>query len=224
MSIMHGRVFEKVGVNISTVYGAFPNDMKNKIPGAKLNPNFYATGISLVAHMHSPLIPSAHFNTRFICTSKNWFGGGADLTPTYLNKSKKISKDFHNALKKTCDIHNPAYYPKFKKWCDEYFFLPHRNEARGLGGIFFDNLDNNFEKNFNFIKDIGNTFSEIFSKIVMSKINNQWNQSQKNAQLLKRGRYVEFNLLYDRGTAFGLQTKGNIDAIFMSLPPEVSWK
>jgi len=146
------------------------------------------------------------------------------LTPTYLKKSKTISKNFHNALKNTCDIYNPSYYPKFKKWCDEYFFLPHRNEPRGLGGIFFDNLENNFEQNFNFISDIGKTFSKTFSKIVMSKINNKWNQEQKNAQLIKRGRYVEFNLLYDRGTAFGLQTKGNVDAIFMSLPPEVSWK
>jgi coproporphyrinogen III oxidase len=224
MSIMHGRVFEKVGVNISTVMGSFTEEMKNKIPGAKKNPNFYATGISLVAHMHSPLIPAAHFNTRFIRTTKNWFGGGADLTPTYLNKSKLISNLFHSDLKKTCDNYDPLYYPKYKKWCDEYFYLPHRKEKRGLGGIFFDYLDNDFDNNYKFIKDIGQTFLKSYSKIITSKINKVWNNKQKNDQLLKRGRYVEFNLLYDRGTAFGLKTEGNIDAIFMSLPPSVSWK
>ena len=224
MSIMYGRVFEKVGVNISTVMGSFTEEMKNNIPGAANNPNFYATGISLVAHMHSPLIPAAHFNTRFIRTTKNWFGGGADLTPTYINKSKNISKKFHTNLKQTCDKYSPLYYPKYKKWCDEYFYLPHRKEKRGLGGIFFDYLENDFENDYEFVKDIGQTFIKTYSKIVKENINKTWTKKQKNDQLFKRGRYVEFNLLYDRGTAFGLKTEGNIDAIFMSLPPNVSWK
>ena len=224
MSIMYGRVFEKVGVNISTVMGSFTEEMKNKIPGAENNPNFYATGISVVAHMHSPLIPAAHFNTRFIRTTKNWFGGGADLTPTYSNKSKNISKKFHANLKKTCDKYSSLYYPKYKKWCDEYFYLPHRKEKRGLGGIFFDYLENDFENDYEFVKDIGQTFIKTYSKIVKENINKTWTKKQKNDQLFKRGRYVEFNLLYDRGTAFGLKTEGNIDAIFMSLPPNVSWK
>tara|TARA_A100001037_G_scaffold90032_1_gene81576 strand:- start:467 stop:1333 length:867 start_codon:yes stop_codon:yes gene_type:complete len=223
MSIMYGRLFEKVGVNISTVYGSFNNEMKHNIPGASDNPNFYATGISVVAHMHSPLIPAVHFNTRFISTTKNWFGGGTDLTPM-CNKSKNFSNKFHSALKKTCDLHNKEYYPKFKKWCDEYFYLSHRNEPRGVGGIFFDNLSNNFEKDFNFVKDVGNTFLNTFTSIVNLRINDCWSKKQKEAQLIKRGRYVEFNLLHDRGTAFGLKTQGNIDAIFMSLPPLVSWK
>jgi coproporphyrinogen III oxidase len=223
MSVMHGRVFEKVGVNISTVMGSFTDEMRNKIPGAKDNPNFYATGISLVAHMHSPLIPAAHFNTRFIRTTKNWFGGGSDLTPTYMHRSKSVSNIFHSKLKKTCDQYNPLYYPKYKKWCDEYFYLPHRKEQRGLGGIFFDYLENNFENDFNFVKDIGQTFLESYSKIIRSKMHKEWNDKQKKDQLIRRGRYVEFNLLYDRGTAFGLKTEGNIDAIFMSLPPMASW-
>ncbi len=224
MSIMYGKVFEKVGVNISTVMGSFTEEMKDKIPGAKYNPNFYATGISLVAHMHSPLIPAAHFNTRFIRTTKNWFGGGADLTPTYLNKSKTVSKLFHADLQKTCDKYNTLFYPKYKKWCDEYFYLPHRKEKRGLGGIFFDYLEDDFEQDYEFVKDIGQTFLKSYSKIISKKINNTWTKKQKMDQLYKRGRYVEFNLLYDRGTAFGLKTEGNVDAIFMSLPPNVSWK
>ncbi len=224
MSIMYGRIFEKVGVNISTVMGSFTEEMKNKIPGAKKNPNFYATGISLVAHMHSPLIPAAHFNTRFIRTTKSWFGGGADLTPTYINRSKNVSNFFHKNLKNTCDKYDPLFYPKYKKWCDEYFYLPHRKEKRGLGGIFFDYLDNDFDNNYSFIKDIGQTFIKTYSEIVREKSRNVWTKKQKIDQLYKRGRYVEFNLLYDRGTAFGLKTEGNIDAIFMSLPPSVSWK
>ena len=224
MSIMYGKVFEKVGVNISTVMGSFTEEMKDKIPGAKYNPNFYATGISLVAHMHSPLIPAAHFNTRFIRTTKNWFGGGADLTPTYLNKSKTVSKLFHTDLKKTCDKYNTLFYPKYKKWCDEYFYLPHRKEKRGLGGIFFDYLEDDFEQDYEFVKDIGQTFLKSYSKIISKKMNTTWTKKQKMDQLYKRGRYVEFNLLYDRGTAFGLKTEGNVDAIFMSLPPNVSWK
>ena len=224
MSIMYGRVFEKVGVNISTVMGSFTKEMRDKIPGAKSNPNFYATGISLVAHMHSPLIPAAHFNTRFIRTTKNWFGGGADLTPTYLNKSKIVSKLFHADLKNTCDKYNTLFYPKYKKWCDEYFYLPHRKEKRGLGGIFFDYLEDDFERDYEFVKDIGQTFLKSYSKIISKKMNTTWTKKQKMDQLYKRGRYVEFNLLYDRGTAFGLKTEGNVDAIFMSLPPNVSWK
>ena len=162
MSIMYGRVFEKVGVNISTVMGSFTKEMRDKIPGAKSNPNFYATGISLVAHMHSPLIPAAHFNTRFIRTTKNWFGGGADLTPTYINKSKIVSKLFHADLKNTCDKYNTLFYPKYKKWCDEYFYLPHRNEPRGIGGIFFDYKKDNWEKDFSFVREVGISFTNIF--------------------------------------------------------------
>ena len=164
MSIMHGRVFEKVGVNISSVMGSFSDEMRNKIPGAKKNPNFYATGISLVAHMHSPLIPAAHFNTRFIRTTKNWFGGGSDLTPTYMERSKSVSNIFHSQLKNTCDKYDPLYYPKHKKWCDEYFYLPHRKEQRGLGGIFFDYLENDFDNDFNFV----NTVSSFPANIVTS--------------------------------------------------------
>ena len=222
ISIMNGRIFEKVGVNISTVIGTFSEEMKNAIPGALNQPHFFATGISVVAHMHSPLIPAAHMNLRYIHTDKGWYGGGIDLTPMY-GKSIDIKKQFHKTLKIMCDRHNSEYYKKFKKWCDDYFYLPHRNEPRGMGGIFFDNMDQNLDNNFEFIQDVGNTFLESFSKIVNQNSNRQWTNKQKKIQLIKRGRYVEFNLLYDRGTAFGLKTGGNVDAIFMSLPPSVSW-
>ena len=222
MSIMKGDIFEKVGVNISTVFGKFSNEMKNKIPGASKKTDFYATGISLVSHMKSPIIPAAHMNLRFIQTTKSWYGGGIDLTPM-CGKSLNIKKKFHNELKKTCDQHDPRYYKKFKEWCDSYFYLPHRKEPRGMGGIFFDYLDNNLENNFLFIKDVGETFLKIYPNIITQNINKKWNAKQKQEQLIKRGRYVEFNLLYDRGTAFGLQTGGNVEAIFMSLPPEVYW-
>lgn len=222
MSIMRGNVFEKVGVNISTVHGIFSEEFRKQIPGAAENPEFFATGISLVAHMHSPLVPAVHFNTRYIETTKSWFGGGADLTPMYPDdKEKKI---FHQSFKEACDKHDPDYYPKFKKACDEYFFLKHRNEPRGIGGIFYDYLNTgSFNNDFAFTKDVGIAMRDLYPTIVRSKMNLSWTQEQREHQLIKRGRYVEFNLLYDRGTTFGLATGGNVEAILMSLPPEVKW-
>ena len=222
MSIMKGRIFEKVGVNVSTVYGAFSKEFRKQIPGCKKKPNFWASGISIVAHMHSPFIPAVHFNTRHIITTKSWFGGGTDITPAMQDK-KNISF-FHNSLERTCSQHNKKYYPKFKRWCDNYFFLKHRNEARGAGGIFFDYLNtNNWKKDFNFIKDIGKCFLETYPKIVKNNVDKKWTKNDREKLLLKRGRYTEFNLLYDRGTLFGLKTGGNIDAILMSMPPEAKW-
>jgi coproporphyrinogen III oxidase len=221
MSIMEGRLFEKVGVNISTVMGEFSKDFGKEIAGASEDLRFWASGISIVAHMWSPHIPAVHMNTRHIATTKSWFGGGADLTP--MTPNNLDSETFHNALEKTCAKHDPTYYEKFKKGCDEYFFLPHRNEPRGIGGIFYDQLNTNFETDLNFTKDIGLTFKEIFPSIVRRKMNDSWTEEERHSQLIKRGRYVEFNLLYDRGTLFGLKTGGNVEAILMSLPPQVAW-
>ena len=221
MSIMHGNVFEKVGVNISTVHGEFSEHMRKQIPGAEENPQFFATGISLVAHMRSPLVPAVHFNTRYIETTKSWFGGGSDLTPMYDDQAE--TSKFHQAFKDACDKHNPDYYPIFKKQCDEYFYLKHRNEPRGVGGIFYDYLSNDFNQDFAFTKDVGMTILQTYPEIVKAKMNLDWSAEQRQHQLIKRGRYVEFNLLYDRGTAFGLATNGNVEAILMSLPPEVLW-
>lgn len=222
MSVMNGAVFEKVGVNVSTVHGSLQENFRKELPGTEESDNFFATGISIVVHTNSPLIPSAHFNTRYIQTGKFWFGGGADLTPTYPNDQE--TELFHSRLKQTCDIHDSNYYDKFKKNCDEYFFLKHRNEPRGIGGIFFDYLSNdNFENDFAFVKDVGICFLAAYTQIVRDKLHNNWSHEQKEQQLLKRGRYVEFNLLYDRGTKFGLMTEGNVDAIFMSLPPTAKW-
>ena len=217
-----GKIFDKVGVNYSKVYGKFPKNLQKKILGAKKNPSFWASGISVVMHMKNPHIPAMHFNTRYICTTQDWFGGGIDVTPSIKDENEK--KEFHKILKKMCDRHNKNYYTKYKKWCDEYFYLPHRKETRGIGGIFFDYKKNNFEKNFKFTRDIGITFQSIFEKIIRKKIKKKWTYKEKEMQYFKRGRYVEFNLLYDRGTKFGLQTGGNIDGILMSLPPLAKWK
>ena len=222
MCLMHGQVFEKVGVNISTVFGAFPDDFKSQVRGAEIDGEFWASGISVVAHMQNPHVPAAHMNTRFICTSQSWFGGGSDLTP--LLPDAEVEKAFHDGLKKVCDNHNPDYYPKYKKWCDEYFYLPHRNEPRGIGGIFYDNLDSaNWHADFAFTKDVGRGFLDTYVDIVKSHMDKSWTDADRHQQLVRRGRYVEFNLLHDRGTLFGLKTGGNIEAVLMSLPPEVRW-
>ena len=220
MSLMKGQVFEKVGVNCSEVYGEFRDDVKLKIPGIENNKSFFACGISIVAHMRSPLIPASHFNTRYIGTEKFWFGGGGDLTPTYPDNTE--TQLFHQNFKEACDKYDEDYYSKFKKACDEYFFLKHRKEPRGVGGIFFDYLNNN-ERDFDFVKDIGRAFKQSINEIIRKKMFLEWSEEEKHAQLIKRGRYVEFNLLYDRGTKFGLETDGNIDAILMSMPPIAHW-
>ena len=217
-----GKVFEKVGVNFSEVYGKFSKEFKNKIPGTSSNSNFWASGISIVMHMKNPHIPAMHFNTRYIYTSYGWFGGGMDVTPCI--EDKKLKQWFHKELKLSCDRHNKKYYKKFKKNCDKYFYLPHRKETRGIGGIFFDYKKDNWKKDFAFVRDIGITFKKIFKDIIDKKKNKKWSKKQKENQYIKRGRYVEFNLLYDRGTKFGLQTGGNTNAILMSLPPIAKWK
>ncbi|AZL15032.1 oxygen-dependent coproporphyrinogen oxidase [Rickettsiales endosymbiont of Stachyamoeba lipophora] len=223
ISLMKGNVFEKVGVNISIVKGEFNEVMRKEVPGANENPAFFATGVSLVAHMHNPLVPAVHMNTRFINTTKNWFGGGADLTPTF--EFTVDTEDFHQAFKECCDKFDPDYYAKFKKWCDEYFYLPHRKEARGVGGIFYDYVNSsNFEHDFAFTQQVGETFYKIYDLIVRRNMFKSYTEEQKYRQLVKRGRYVEFNLLYDRGTKFGLMTGGNVDAILMSMPPQVIWE
>ncbi len=220
--LQNGKVFDKVGVNFSKVYGTFPKQFQQNIPGADKSPKFWASGVSIVMHMKNPLIPAMHFNTRYICTTHDWFGGGMDVTPSY--KDEKEKKEFHYILKKMCDRHNKNYYNKYKKWCDKYFYLPHRKEARGIGGIFFDYKKNNFENDFKFVRDLGITFQEIFNKIIQKKLKKKWTLKDKEMQYIKRGRYVEFNLLYDRGTKFGLQTGGNVEGILMSLPPLAKWK
>ena len=222
MATMKGNVFEKVGVNISTVFGKLSDEFRNQIPGTESSPNFWASGISLVAHMKSPLVPAVHMNTRFICTEKTWFGGGADLNPTIENKNDTDA--FHESFKKVCEKYHPGSYDKFKKNCDDYFFIKHRNCPRGVGGIFYDYLNSSdFESDFQFTKNVGLSFLDIFPKIVQKNMRSTWNMSQKEQQLIKRGQYVEFNLLYDRGTKFGLMTDGNPEAILMSLPPMAKW-
>jgi coproporphyrinogen III oxidase len=217
-----GKVFDKVGVNYSKVYGKFPKKFQKNIRGASKDPRFWASGISVVMHMKNPLIPAMHFNTRFISTTQQWFGGGMDVTPSKKDDLEK--KDFHKDLMKMCNRHNKNYYKKYKKWCDEYFYLPHRKEPRGIGGIFFDYKNDNFEKDFKFVRDVGVTFQMLFNKIIRKKLNRKWTLNDKELQYIKRGRYAEFNLLYDRGTKFGLQTGGNVEGILMSLPPLAKWK
>ena len=220
--IKNGLVFDSVGVNFSEVSGKFHKKFRSQVLGAKKNPNYWATGISIVTHMKNPKIPAIHFNTRFIVTTKNWFGGGIDLTPCF--KDDKEKKNFHKKIKLMCDKHNKNYYPKYKKWCENYFYLPHRKETRGIGGIFFDYKRDNWKNDFNFIKNVGLCFLDCAKTIIRKKMYTKWKKKQKDEQLIKRGRYVEFNLLYDRGTKFGLSTGGNVEAILMSLPPEVKWK
>ena len=217
-----GRIFDKVGVNFSKVYGRFPKEFQKNIPGAKKDPRFWASGISVVMHMQNPLIPAMHFNTRYINTTYGWFGGGMDVTPSKFDKKEK--EKFHKILKKMCDRHNKNFYKRYKKWCDEYFYLPHRKEPRGIGGIFFDYKKDNFEQDFKFVRDVGVTFQFIFNNIISKKVKKKWTAKDKEAQYIKRGRYAEFNLLYDRGTKFGLQTGGNTEGILMSLPPLAKWK
>ena len=220
--LKEGKIFDKVGVNFSKVYGKFPKKFQQNIPGAQKDPRFWASGISVVMHMKNPLIPAMHFNTRYICTTFDWFGGGIDVTPS--KKDNKEKEQFHKTLRDMCNRHDKNYYKKYKKWCDEYFYLPHRKEPRGIGGIFFDYKKNNFEKNFKFVRDVGITFETIFQKIINKKIKKKWTSKDKENQYIKRGRYAEFNLLYDRGTKFGLQTGGNVEGILMSLPPHAKWK
>ncbi len=218
--LKNGKIFDKVGVNKSTVSGKFSKKFRNNIPGAQKDGKYWASGISVVAHMKNPKIPAIHFNTRFIVTSKNWFGGGIDLTPSF--KDKKDEKYFHSCLKRVCK-ENRKNYIKYKNWCDNYFFLPHRNEPRGAGGIFFDYENKNWEKDFKFVREVRMSFIEISKNIIERKISIKYKDKDKEKQLFKRGRYVEFNLLYDRGTKFGLNSGGNTEAILMSLPPKAKW-
>ncbi len=218
---MAGRVFEKVGVNVSTVGGRLSEEFASTIPGAEEDPSFFATGISLVAHMANPHVPAVHMNTRFLTTTRRWFGGGADLNPAI--PYQEDTDAFHARLRAACAAHDPTFYPRFSQWAEDYFWLPHRHVARGVGGIFYDRLEDHFDEHFAFTRDVGEAFLDIFPGIVRRRMNTPFDEADMDRLLTFRGRYVEFNLLYDRGTLFGLKTGGNIDAILMSLPPLAKW-